>query len=248
MAKVQPVSRKPRPKETAPPDSDTTTSTAVTKSKKPPHTPADQLEARKKKMLLVSKRFEDEAAAFRITNPETCTTGRAIIARCTDHIKEMETWARPRIAEANALHKGLTGDLKLLIAGPKAAKAILSGKLATYDKEQDRLRQELADKQRAEAEAARAAEVEELEDDGDLDAADSLEEAPLLPLPPVPARAKPQDGVRATVTWKAREIDASKTPRKFLQPNLTAINAEARTQKKDFEVEGWEAYADTTYN
>lgn len=120
--------------------------------------------------------------------------------------RKIEETFRPRIKQADQLHKGLLADERRFLAPVESAERVAKGKLAAYDAEQSRLRreaeqaeqrererQEQAAREQAaaeqrrvqkEAEDRRLAESLLMEQRGDKVAADRLLDAP-IPVPVV---------------------------------------------------------------
>ena len=102
--------------------------------------------------------------------------------------------------------------------------------------------------QRKRDEDARLAQAAKVAETGDLNGADAILEAPAAPvvMPPPPPRAAVA-GISYSESWKAEVIDLKalvmavaqgKASLALLEPNTTAINAQARALKAEFKAPG----------
>lgn len=172
----------------------------------------------------------------------------------------------PVVTKAHEAHKAAVKMRDELLAPPATAEDLVKRKMATWENEQQRLReaeqrrlQAIADK---EAEDRRLAEALEAEERAKALAAQNrpeeaaqaeqqvqeLLEAPIS-APPIqlpPATPKVQ-GVSMRETWSAqvdsmmdlvRAIAAGKASIEFVAPNLPALNAQARSLKETFNIPG----------
>lgn len=166
----------------------------------------------------------------------------------------------PHIARAFQAHRALTRDKAETEAPLAEAERVIKDTLAAYDTEQERLRveaQRLADeaaRQRDEDERlARAAAMEiegrEYGDDALVDEAHALIETPPVPVTAAPvAKAVPKvQGISYRVTYSARVTDVralvkfiAANPQyvNLIVPNMTAINAQARSLKSALQIPG----------
>jgi len=146
------------------------------------------------------------------------------------------------------------------------AKAYLNGQIVDYKREQDRKRDEEQERLRQEALKAEAARRKEEEDRktqeaADLEAAGLQEEAqalvdeviedigkPVEVYVPPPETAKVKlDGASIRETWSAQVTDLralcravadGKAPLAYIEANMTALNAQARSLKKELNIPG----------
>lgn len=172
----------------------------------------------------------------------------------------------PIIKAAHNAHKialGKKGELEApLIAGEKW----LSGQMATYYQEQERkrkveeerLRQEAIQaemKRRQEEEECKMAEAAALEAAGATDEADQLvneaiqakEEPVVVQVAPPPTPKVQMTGAAVKEYWGAevfdlkalvRAVGEGKCPLGLIEPNMTALNAQARSLKKEMNIPG----------
>lgn len=166
----------------------------------------------------------------------------------------------PVCTATNRAHKAATGQRKKLLAPAKEAERIVKRLIVDWDTEQRRLEAEA--RRKAEAEERRKAEEEQLAEaeaaaaEGDEAAAEEILEREPMVAPPPPPRARPKvSGVSTRETWKAQVTDIralckaigeGKVATTLVQPNMPALNAQARSLKAEMKIPGVRAVANRT--
>lgn len=171
-------------------------------------------------------------------------------------IKEM---LDPLCKKANDLHKSLTWLRKEALKSWDHAEDITTGKLDTYEREQQRIADEAAAEAQAEAEALeedrQLAEAAEAQDAGDHKAAEEIVsrpiEAPIVESRPDVAKMK---GVSARTSYKVQVVDVVMLAKhvvdnpqwqNLIMGNMTVLNGLARSQQQAFNVPGCRLVKDT---
>lgn len=172
---------------------------------------------------------------------------------------EIDATFDPIISKAHEAHKEAIGQKKKVDAPLVEAEAILKPRIATYLREQERIRreEELRLRKQAEEEAARqqVAEAALLDDIGETDQANKiLEEKPYVP-PVVLPRATPKvAGISVRETWSAqitslpdlvRAVAAGRAPIQCLKADETFLNQQARSMKQALNWPGVKAVSDS---
>ena len=132
------------------------------------------------------------------------------------------------------------------------AESLIKRSMLTYDREQERKRQEeearlreLArqeqERLRKEAEEKAAALIAEGKAE---EAAEIKQDVPVVPLPTVRTEQPKVAGISRRQVWKARVIDPTKVPRDYLMVNEKALDALAKSTKGEIKVDGVEFYAE----
>ena len=137
------------------------------------------------------------------------------------------------------------------------AEGALKGAMIDFTKEQERQRQEAERVARvaAEKEAERLRRrAEKAREKGKEEKAEELEEqAEEVPVPIVPSQVPATAGVAFRTTWRAevtnlKELVSAcakgKAPIALLQPNMTVLNAQARSLKKELQIPGVQAVSE----
>jgi hypothetical protein len=158
----------------------------------------------------------------------------------------------PNIKKAHALHKSLVAQKKQFT--DRLEKAEKAGKDAVliYDEEQERKRREEQRRLQADADERARKERERLQKRAEKlktpEKKEALLEESAEIVAPVVQVAEPEkvEGVSKKTTWKARVIDVDKVPRQFMEVNMTALNALARSTKGTMKIEGVEFYEEST--
>jgi hypothetical protein len=176
----------------------------------------------------------------------------------------VDDFFKPRIAQANELHKGLLADWKSVRALPDRALAAIDGKLGPYLREKARIKREAeaaAAQAKADAEAKRRADEERvlleakaLEDAGRADEAmkrvlsglDEIKKTKPVETAPTPAAAPSTPGttLRRTKRWAVVNIDLLPAEFKKLVADEEKIGAAIRAAEGDPGIPGVEVWWD----
>lgn len=164
---------------------------------------------------------------------------RTKIAETFDHL----------IKSAHATHKALIDEKKKHDTPLDEAERVVKGKIAGYQAELERRRQEeerrLQEQARKEEEERRLAQAVELEQQGEAEAATELIEAPIETPPVVVAAAIPKvAGISTRKNYKFRIVDARKIPFEYMMPDEKKIGAHARSMREQARIPGVEFYSE----
>ena len=175
----------------------------------------------------------------------------------------------PIISKAHAAHKEALSQKSQIEAPLVVAEKWLNGQVTTYHQEQEKKRREEEELSRQKAikeemERRKKEEDERLTQAAELEAAGATEEAEALiaetveeiekPLevyvpPPETPRVK-LEGATVKTFWSAeitdlkslcRAVADGKCPIAYIEPNMTALNAQARSLKKEMNIPGVKA-------
>jgi hypothetical protein len=137
------------------------------------------------------------------------------------------------------------------------AEIVLKHAMIDFTREQEHLRQEAerVAREAAEKEAERLRQrAERARAKGKDDKAEDLEEqAETIPVPIVPSSVPTTSGVAFRTTWRAEVYDPKalviacakgQAPLALLQPNMTVLNQQARSLKKELQIPGVRAVSD----
>lgn len=161
----------------------------------------------------------------------------------------------PHIKRAHEAHKALLKEKADAEAPLADAERIAKSALVIYDQAQERLRREDQQRQQAELrrqeEERRLAEAVALEEAGEVDEAEALIAAPVeVPTVAVAPSTPKVSGIAYRETWSASVIDmgvlvayVADHPQfaGFLSANMPALNAQARSLKRQMQIPGVEA-------
>lgn len=155
----------------------------------------------------------------------------------------------PLIKSAHDHHKQLIAEKKKHDAPLDEAERVVKGKIASYQQELERRRQEeerrLQEQARKEEEERRLAQAVELEQQGEAEAASELIEATIETPPVVVAAAVPKvAGISTRKNYKFRIVDARKIPFEYMMPDEKKIGAHARSMREQARIPGVEFYSE----
>ena len=157
-----------------------------------------------------------------------------------DNIKSLKAHCKVQKDEANRVHKAICKKERELIEPHEENRDVAKRKIVEYDEkynaEQERKAAEQAREQARLAEEARLAQAQALEAEGKKEQASAILEAP-TPVAPVP-QPKKQKLKGLKQTWYAEIVDENLIPREYMEPNMTALNAVARSFKDKCKVPG----------
>jgi hypothetical protein len=202
----------------------------------------------------------EQAQALEIVDHQSYEQAATIFKGAKGLVKEIKEFFKP-IKQAQDAAKRVTLDKeKSELKGPEEASKILGAKMAAWNSEQKRIRDEAERKAREaaekEAEEQRLREAEEAEAAGDTELADEILDQPIAPvapqLPPEPEKLK---GVSYRTTWSAEVVDmmslinyvAGKPELAYLlDANMPNLNRMAVSQKDSMQIPGVRAVPKTT--
>lgn len=192
------------------------------------------------------------AEAFEVIDAPTYKIGAQHTLDCRKRIKAVKALFQPAKSAANAAHKSVC-ELENKCLGPfKAAQAELDGKMGVWrQQEAERVRreQEAAEREPQRLAAEQARKAEELRQAHMPEAAEAMVAAePPPPAPVILSDVPKVAGISHREVWKARIVNEAQIKRAYLQPNIKAIDAAARSMGKiaEEQVGGIEVYKDTT--
>lgn len=154
---------------------------------------------------------------------------------------------RPRIQEADRLHKGLVADERKDLAPVEEADGIVDSKRTTWRREAERLQHELERKLQDEARKAEEErmliEAAHLEEQGLVREAEALISAPVMaPVVMLTPAAPKVSGLVERKRWTFRITDPTLIPQKYLVPDEKAIGAVVRALGAQHGIAGVEAF------
>lgn len=154
------------------------------------------------------------------------------------------------ISSAHKHHILLCNEKKKYSAPLLDAEKIVKDKMAMFQTEQERIRQEEERRLREEArkleEERRLAEAAELEKLGRTEEADQVVSAPIhVPVIVAPVPVAKAEGVSTKKVWKARVVNPNLVPREYLIVDEQKIGQFARMHGENAKLPGVEFYPET---
>jgi len=155
------------------------------------------------------------------------------------------------VDKAHQAHKEAVAQRKRYLEPIEQGRAILKPKMAEWNKEQERIRQE--EQRKAEEAARKRAEDEALEmaalaeKVGDNALADAIMEQPITPMPVFVPKLSPKTATRFQERWYAECVDIKalcraiadgKQPIALIEPNMVALNKLAGALKGSMQIPG----------
>lgn len=203
--------------------------------------------------------LEEKAKAIRIVDQHSYDQCYEIAARAVEARNGIKKRLAPGKTAAHAAWKewvGLENDLLAMVTG---AEKIAKVKIAAWDQEQERIRQE--EQRRLEEEARKRAEEEKLaaaqaaQDEGaPEEELDAILDEPEVTAPAYVQPTYERRGASSRENWKAQVVSLPALIKyvaahpeliHLLQPAMPAINAMARAQKAHLRIPGVRVYNDT---
>lgn len=204
------------------------------------------------------------AEAFPAVTDENVHEANAFRLRASAAADKVDALFRPRISQADALHKGLIADWRAVRALPERALAAVDGKIGPYLREKRRLKEDAerqAAQARIDAENKRKAdeqrildEAKVLEDAGQADAAEKKLRSGILEMkkeaalpkaipPPAPfAPSTPGTTLRRTKHWRISNFATLPSIYKKLVSDDEKIDRVMRATEGDPHIPGIEVY------
>ena len=208
----------------------------------------------------------DQAQMILVKDPASMTRANELFLVIKGLRKKIADTLNPIIQAAHNAHKIALGKKAELEAPLIAGEKWLNGQMTAYYQEQERKRKAEEDRLRQEAiqaEMARRQEEEErkmakaaiLEAAGATDEADQLvneaiqakEEPVVVQVAPPPTPKVQMTGATVKEYWSAEVFDRKalakavgegRCPLSFIEPNMTALNAQARSLKNEMSIPG----------
>ena len=202
--------------------------------------------------------------ALRIVSHDEYVQLAGMLSEVKAFERHVEVWFGPLVQRAHAAWKGLTERKRETLAPAKEWENRVKVALAAWDTEQERIRQEelrrLEALARKREEERRLAEAVALEaegiaeaDEGKIAEAEQMIEEPVETPVVTVAKATPKvEGISYREQWNVEVVDLFALIRhvaqhpeftNLLQPNMTALNAQARSLKDHFRIPGIKAFA-----
>ncbi len=160
----------------------------------------------------------------------TMETGVELDNKIRQALKKLEDERKSFTAPLNDTVKKINARFKPITDHLEAARMAIQGKIGAYRREQERIRQEEAEKERKAQEEAILAEAQRLEAEGKTEEADRVvDQAPIEPVAPPPSQPSMVRGESSGTASFIREgawtlVDLSKVPLMYMQVNESAIN------------------------
>lgn len=164
----------------------------------------------------------------------TMETGVELDNKIRQALKKLEDERKSFTAPLNDTMKKINARFKPLKDQLEAARTAIQGKIGAYRREQERIRQEEAERERKAQEEAILAEAQRLEAEGKTEEADKVvDQAPAIPNIPPPSQPSMVRGESSGTASFIKEgrwtlVDLSKVPLMYLQLNESAINKAVR--------------------
>jgi len=195
--------------------------------------------------LIVSK-----ANALTITTPELYIVATDMAKTITERKKFVINEFKEPKDLAKKAHLAIVAMEAKCLEPLNEARYILDRKRIAYDEQQELIRrakqreaEEEARKQQAKLEAQAEKKAIKAEKNGDKATAEALrQDVPQVPIPVVEKETPIIKGTSKRRMWKARIVDETKIPRKYLIPNMVAINGIAKAEKDKASIPGVEFY------
>jgi len=185
----------------------------------------------------------DKARAFVVASEQTYIDANLIAAQIVEQVKEREKELLPPKETATKTWKAMCALVKKYIDEPKEIVTILDRKRYAWKKEEDRKREEEAERLRKEAEKKqeeeRLALAERLESNGMKEQANEVLDAPMSPveIPAAISVVKPA-GQANIENWQATVANAELVPREWCAPDLVKIGKYAKMMKGEAKILG----------
>lgn len=194
------------------------------------------------------RRACESTALVKVNNEDTAILASTRLCSIDQAITCVAELYDESVADANKLHKGLTGKRNTFLTPLQVAKREQSAELGSYHA--DKARKAAAVREAARLEAVKAAEeerlrsAEALETMGRTEDADAIMEAPINVAPVVAApnpTLPPGQSVRQN--WKFEIVDPAALPREYLMPDEKTIGIMVRSMKARTNIPGVRVYA-----
>lgn len=205
--------------------------------------------------------WPDRAKAIVIVDQPSYDTATTLVIQIADLKKRIIDHHRPIKEAANAAHKVAVAAEKKLLDPLQQADFILRVGIGTWEREQERIRQEaqrkLEEAQRKADEEARIALAVEAETGGaeEETVAEILDTPVVLPAVIAAPTFQRTQGVSTQQRWSAEVVDIKalcravadgKASTEYVQANLVALNGLARAMRQTMNIPGVRAVPETT--
>lgn len=161
-----------------------------------------------------------------------------------------ERFKKPKQKAMEALQEIRAMEAEAVEPYTRIEQMIIKPAMAQFQAEQDRLRREEEDRQRAEAkrreEDARLREAAELEKDGQKELADAIMDAPVVVPPVVLPKMETPTGISYRDVWKFEVVNPDLVPREYLTLDEKKIGGVVRALKGETRIAGVRVYSEKT--
>jgi hypothetical protein len=201
-----------------------------------------------KEVTILALSVPDQANAIIINSNEDYARAGQLLLTIKGIRKKIEETFKPIKQKMDAAKKEVLDQEKAADAPLAKAEAIIKPRIAQWNTEQERIRKEEEDRQRAIAQAAeeerRLQEALLAEQAGNKEEAEAIIETPIQAAPVVIPKTTPKvAGISFTKQWKFRIVDESKIPRQYLSVDEQKIGAVVRALKDSTNIPGVEIYS-----
>ncbi len=157
--------------------------------------------------------------------------------------KRIADFFKPDIEKAHQLHKSLIEKMKQVDAEPARIEMICRQMLSDW---QERERRRVQEEQRRLDEDARKKALRDAKKNGDERMAQAIQTGKVAVLSEkTPEPVFTPGGISFREYWRAEVVDANKVPRKYLIPDLAALNTVMRATKGQIQIPGVRAVRET---
>ena len=201
-----------------------------------------------KEVKTMALSIPDRANAIIINSNEDYARAGQLLLTIKGIRKKIEETFKPIKQKMDVAKKEVLDQEKAADAPLAKAEAIIKPRIAQWNAEQERIRKEEEDRQRAIAQAAeeerRLQEAILAEQSGHKEEAEAIIETPIQAAPVVIPKTTPKvAGISFTKQWKFRIVDEAKIPRQYLSVDEQKIGAVVRALKDSTNIPGVEIYS-----
>lgn len=201
-----------------------------------------------KEVTTMALSIPDRANAIIINSNEDYARAGQLLLTIKGIRKKIEETFKPIKQKMDVAKKEVLDQEKAADAPLAKAEAIIKPRIAQWNAEQERIRKEEEDRQRAIAQAAeeerRLQEAILAEQSGHKEEAEAIIETPIQAAPVVIPKTTPKvAGISFTKQWKFRIVDEAKIPRQYLSVDEQKIGAVVRALKDSTNIPGVEIYS-----
>lgn len=195
--------------------------------------------------------MQQTVGALKIMNAEQYLQAAEVSKGIAALRKEVANTFDPIIAKAHAAHKEACEQKRKVLSPLEDNQKKVDTLILAWDREQERVRREEEERQRAEAkrlEDERAIqEAEQLQAQGEHELADHVLETQACapaPMVSIPSSVPKVQGLAKRVNWRWRVKNADLIPRQYLMPDEVAIGGVVRSLKDKTQILGIEVYSE----
>jgi len=174
--------------------------------------------------------------ALQITSMETYLAADGMISMVREAVGVRETELGPTKKSATETWQNACALWKKYVTDPLEACKVLDRKRTAWKRDEDRKREEAAEKARREEQKRLADEklalAARLDSAGMKEQATAVLDAPIAPVAvPEPVKVETPKGQTIIECWQGRVVDADAVPRDFCSPDLVKIGRYAKLMK-----------------